>query len=177
MAIYTYQATDASGNTVEGVVESHSLQSARDEVVAMGLEPVEIYEAATSAPKTSDAPWVDPMQSLQEEPDPVSNKPDVESVAYFPLLDTLRLYAGWLLAWYGMVYVVGAYQFMKDVPFHIPYAESLFLSPLVLSFTFAAYLFLLISGVFKLTGRSKKVGIVLAVAGIGIFLLYKMNIQ
>lgn len=174
MTTYTYQATDPSGKTLDGTVDAHSLQAAREAVIALGLEPIEIYEAATSASSVPDAKWVDPLQVVEPIEDPVSADPEL---AYFPLLETLRLYAGWLLAWYAIVYAVGSYQFMKDVPFHIPYAESLFLSPLVLSFTFAAYLFLLLTGIYKMAGRSKKVGIVLFITGVAVFLLYKMNVQ
>jgi len=152
MTIYTYQAIDTSGKNLDGTVDALSLQAAREAVITLGLEPIEIYEAEASAGPSPE-------------------------LAYFPLLETLRLYAGWLLAWYAIVYAVGSYQFMKDVPFHIPYAESLFLSPLVLSFTFAAYLFLLLTGIYKMTGRSKKIGIVLFITGVAIFLLYKMNTQ
>lgn len=152
MTTYTYQATDPSGKTLDGTVDAFSLQAAQEAVIALGLEPIEIYETETSAGPSPE-------------------------LAYFPLLETLRLYAGWLLAWYAIVYAVGSYQFMKDVPFHIPYAESLFLSPLVLSFTFAAYLFLLLTGIYKMAGRSKKIGIVLFITGVAIFLLYKMNTQ
>ena len=117
------------------------------------------------------------MQSAPKEKPLKKERAPQSDVAYFPLLDTLRLYAGWLLAWYCLVFAVGSYQFTKDIPFHVPYAESLFLSPLVLSFTFAAYLFLLLSGIYTQTGRSKKIGLVLATVGVAVFILYKMNIQ
>jgi hypothetical protein len=170
MTTYTYQATDSSGKMQKGTLDALSLQAARNAVAALGLEPVEIYE--------SQAPFVDPLKAIEKISNvPPTNNEPTSKVVYFPLLETLRLYAGWLLAWYSIVYAVGAYQFMKDTPYRIPYAESLFLSPLVLSFTFAAFLFLLFSGVYKMTGRSKKVGIVLAVVGIATFLLYKMNVQ
>jgi hypothetical protein len=181
MTTYSYQATDSSGKTIDGVIDAHSLQAARESVIALGLEPIEIYEASTSTSKEPDAPWVDAMQSspdLEEypEPAPATTTPS-SSTTYFPLLDTLRLYAGWLLAWYCLVYAVGSYQFIKETPYHVPYAESLFLSPLVLSFTFAAYLFLLFSGAYKMSGRSKAKGVVLSIIGIAIFLLYRMNVQ
>lgn len=175
MTTYAYQATDSSGKRLDGTIDAHSLQAARESIISLGLEPLEIYEAAASATTLPDAKWVDPILSMEpDEPVLVAEGPEA---AYFPLLETLRLYAGWLLAWYSLVYAVGAYQFMKDIPVHVPYAESLFLSPLVLSFTFAAYIFLLFSGIYKATGRSKKVGIVLAFGAVAVFILYKMNLQ
>ncbi|MDP6561808.1 MAG: hypothetical protein QF793_02685, partial [Candidatus Peribacteraceae bacterium] len=117
MTTYTYQATDASGKTVDGTVEAHSLQAARDAVVNLGMEPLEIYEAHQKSSSKSDSPWVDPLQAIQAD---TAEEPS--TAAYFPLLDTLRLYAGWLLAWYCIVYAIGAYQFMKELPFRLPYA-------------------------------------------------------
>ena len=177
MTTYTYQATDSSGNQREGTVDALSLQAARDAVMDLGLQPIEIYESAlpTTAP-ADDSPWVDPMSAAPPPPAP-DNTVSESSTAYFPFLETLRLYAGWLLAWYSIVYAVGAYQFLNDVPFRIPYAESLFLSPLVLSFTFAAYLFLLLSSIYKATGSSKKKALLLSVLGIVIFILYRINVQ
>lgn len=99
------------------------------------------------------------------------------NTAYLPLFETMRLYAGWLLAWYALIYIIGAYQFTKNLPFRIPYAESLFLSPLVLSFTLAAFLFLILSNVYKLLGRNNVVGFLLLVIGIATLLLYRMNVQ
>lgn len=95
---------------------------------------------------------------------------------YFPLIDTLRLYAGWLLAWYCLVYALGNYQYARALPFRIPYVEGLFLSPLVLSFTLAAYLFLLFSSIWKILGKGFVRGGVLAILGIGAFVLYRMNV-
>lgn len=143
-----YSATDTFGNSKEGEIEAQNLQAAHDELLASTLQPLEIYEASSTS-----------------------------SVLYFPILETLRLYAGWLLAWYSLVYAIGGYQFTKDLPIHIPYAESLFLSPLVLSFTFAAYLFLLLTSIYTYSNISKKSGVALSIVGITLFILYRINIQ
>lgn len=199
MNTFTYVATDSSGKQVEGTLEALSLQAAHEAVIELGLEPLEIYEAATetkaepppAAPNPAEVPstpealqfsGVDlPVDEPKPEPSSQSEVPastDVESTqVYFPLLETLRLYAGWLLAWYSLVYAVGSYQFLKELPFRIPYTESLFLSPLVLSFTFGAYLFLLLTGFYKLSGKKKSVGLLLFVLGIALFLWYRMNVR
>jgi len=96
--------------------------------------------------------------------------------SYFPLLDTLRLYAGWLLAWYCLVYALGSYQHARPLPFRIPFVEGLFLSPLVLSFTWGAYLFLLLTGLWKATGKGIIKGLIVTVLGITGFVLYRMNV-
>ena len=130
----------------------------------------------------SDTPWIDPLKNTEESPPlHLAEEPhqptEEHAPVYFPLLETLRLYAGWLLAWYCLVYAVGSYQFLNDLPYRIPYAESLFLSPLVLSFTFAAYLFLLLSGIYRSTGRKRLVGFILFIAGVFLFLVYKVNVE
>jgi hypothetical protein len=96
---------------------------------------------------------------------------------YFPLVDTLRLYAGWLLAWYFLVYSIGSYQHFQDLPFEVPYLTGLFLSPLVLSFTLASYLFLLLTGIWIIFGRGVKNGLLLTAIGIVCFLLYRANVS
>jgi hypothetical protein len=156
MTNFTYIAKGSNGAEKSGYVDAMSLQAARDQILLMGLDPIEIYETPPVSTKS---------------PKPTRN------TAYLPMFETLRLYAGWLLAWYALVYIIGAYQFSKSLPFRIPYAESLFLSPLVLSFTFAAFLFLLLSSLYKHFGRKKIAGVILTVIGIGIFLLYRMNVQ
>jgi len=154
MTHFSYKATGSNGKEVQGFLEANDLQSAQAKTLSMDLDPIEIYPTTSIAPKK-----------------------EKSTAPYFPLLETLRLYAGWLLAWYALVYIVGAYQFLKDLPFHIPYAESLFLSPLVLSFTFAAYVFLLLSSLYIATGRHKIFALLLCIGGIGLFVLYRSNIQ
>lgn len=159
MVEYRYSATDASGEKKEGTIKSQSLQAARDAITALGYTPIEIYEAPADAPP--------PIQEA------LAEKPEQQAeVVYFPLLETLRLYAGWLLAWYCLVYAVGSYQFTRPLPFRIPYAESLFLSPLVLSFTFGAFIFLLLSEIYK-KHKNKRTAWVLLGVGIIVFLLYR----
>ena len=175
MTEYSYRATDEFGAEKHGTLSAISLQVAREQLQAMQLVPVEITESPKDA-----APQPMPIEPFPAE-GAIGEKaetlpPSSKETAYFPLYETLRLYAGWLLAWYCLVYAVGSYQFIKDLPIHVPYAESLFLSPLVLSFTFGAYLFLLLSGIYKTVGKKKFSGIVLTVIGIAIFLLYRMNV-
>lgn len=117
---------------------------------------------------SSDAPAVKSTEPVKPE------KP--KNTSYFPLFETLRLYAGWLLAWYGIIYVIGAYQHTKPLPFRIPYAESLFLSPLVLSFTFASFVFLLCSSLSKSLPSFPLKNVLFFVLGTTIFMLYRMNI-
>ena len=162
MTQYSYRATDATGTEKTGTIAAISLQTAKEQLLALQLEPIEIYELAPNTPPVPTQ--MQPTGIIGKEIEKSQMQTNTPAV-YFPLYETLRLYAGWLL-----------YQFIKELPIHIPYAESLFLSPLVLSFTFGAYLFLLLSGIYKQTGKKKLTGLGLGILGIAVFLLYRMNV-
>jgi hypothetical protein len=95
---------------------------------------------------------------------------------YYPLSDTLRLYAGWLLAWYFLIYSFGGYQETRKLPFHIQIIQSLFESPLVLIFSVVCFLFLLLSSIHRLLGRSVLMGVLLTVLGIGLFIVFEVHV-
>jgi len=201
MPQFTYSAIQSDGQRVSGTIESFSLQAAHDALKQMHLIPEEIHESTVSeqpltpeqAEKllsftqpafTNEMPEETPVSSeiTTESPEVPSPKSQVLSPnpqspsSYFPLLDTLRLYAGWLLAWYCLVYALGHYQHTRPLPFRIPFVEGLFLSPLVLSFTLGAYLFLLLSGIWKATGRGIFKGLIATGIGVAGFVLYRMNV-
>ena len=95
---------------------------------------------------------------------------------YHPLSETLRLYAGWLLAWYLIIYAIGSYQLTRTLPFELPFVAELFFSPLVLSFAVAAFLFLMLSSVYRRLGRRRILGLLLTVGGVLLFLAYRSNV-
>ena len=97
---------------------------------------------------------------------------------YAPLIDTLRLYAGWLLAWYVVIYAVGAYQASRDLPFRVPYVEAMLppYSSLVLTFAVGAFLFLFVSSLHRILGKGIILGTVLWLLGITGFVVYRMNV-
>lgn len=97
---------------------------------------------------------------------------------YYPFTETLGLYAGWLLAWYCIVYALGSYQYTREVSFHIPYIEALLppFSPVVLTFTLVAFLFLMLSSVHRAIGGGKPKGFILTVLGVAAFSLYRLNV-
>lgn len=94
---------------------------------------------------------------------------------YYPLVDTLRLYAGWLLAWYFVIYALGAYQFTRKM-FAWDLLDQLFFSPLVLQFSCLAFLFLMLSQVHRVLGRGIVKGVILTIVGITVFVLFRANI-
>lgn len=169
MTQFSYRAQDSSGAESDGTVEAASLQEAKSSVEAMGLLPIEVYPSVAFGAPAPASPIPEAQNS--------SPSTTAEPAVYLPIVETLRLYAGWLLAWYCLVYAIGSYQYMKDLPFRIPYADSLFLSPLVLTFTFAAFLFLLLTNVYNWLGKGKFKAFVLTLFGIGVFMLYRINVQ
>ena len=95
---------------------------------------------------------------------------------YYPISDTLRLYAGWLLAWYALVYAFGSYTTTRELPFDIPYLNGIYYSPLVLSFTLGSFLFLLVTSIHRLAGRGFMKGLLLTILGIAAFVFYRINV-
>lgn len=191
MPQFSYTAHNAQGEVTQGSLDALSIQAARDALKEMQLEPEEIHETTKSEEvRFSDAlPPLSPLtpehaeQLLSAVPPPsplaiaeVAPPEKPPAPPYFPLIDTFRLYAGWLLAWYFLVYAVGSYQHFRPLPFHIPYLEGLFLSPLVLSFTLAAFLFLLLSNIWKVMGAGFVRGLLLMIFGVACFLLYRVNV-
>jgi hypothetical protein len=85
---------------------------------------------------------------------------------YFPLLSTLRLYAGWLLAWYGLFVALGYYSTFRTLPFEIPLVMSFYTSPLIFSVTVAVFLFLLSTTIHRAINGKLASGLILTVAGI-----------
>lgn len=96
--------------------------------------------------------------------------------SYFPILDTVRLYAGWLMAWYLAIYALGYYQQTRELPFALSYIENLYRSPMVFSFTLAAFLFLFFTSIHRLLKGGRFLGIVLTLLATGVFLLYRRNV-
>jgi hypothetical protein len=101
-----------------------------------------------------------------------AKKPSV----YAPLLETIRLYAGWLLAWYVLVFALGGYQATKTLPFDVPLVYGLAQSPLVLTFAFATFLFLLLSSLARALHGGKGMGVVLGVIWIVAVYAFRINL-
>ena len=172
MPQFTYSAVTKAGELKEGTMEAISMQAARDALKEMNLTLEEIHEstAAEQVEFTSSTPPVMPLIPAAVSTETASKH------AYFPLTDTLRLYAGWLLAWYALVYGLGSFQQTRALPFQIPYLSGLFLSPLVLQFTLGAFLFLLCTGLWKSLKKNLWIGLLLIVLGVAGFVLYRMNV-
>lgn len=85
-----------------------------------------------------------------------------DAPAYAPLHETLRIFAGWLLAWYGLIYALGFLESTKRLE-PLPFIHELFVSPLVLQFTFGTFLLLALSNVHRWIGRGILAGFFLTI--------------
>lgn len=146
---------------------------------------VDIEPPAPPSEQEVEEPIVEPNRAAQEaaasnwkleEDDDNEIINTKQSKTYYPMLDTLRLYAGWLLAWYAIVYALGYYQSTRNLSFEVPYLMGIYTSPLVLSFTLASFLFLLMTSLHKRFGRGMFSGISITILGLVIFVLYRMNV-
>lgn len=205
MPLFSYTATTAGGERTRGVVDAMSLQAARSALQETGLFVEEIHEALPSEQESVkpwetaavaeqsyqlSAVRCQEMTDGSQGSDGVSLG-DVElkeaenlkpgsynlkaSPSYYPFLDTLRLYAGWLLAWYVLVIALGAYQETKELPFSIPLVEGLWQSPLLIRAVFGVFLFLLCTSLHRFFGSRKWVGGVLCLAGVFLFYVFLVN--
>jgi hypothetical protein len=168
MPQFSYVAHTMDGTLRRGSIEAQDTETAREQLRKQQLLVEELHQSTMAEAAAPAMPVDSPL--LQ----PEKSKPEALG-SYVPLLDTLRLYAGWLLAWYGLVYLLGSYQYTKHLPFEVPFIEGLFLSPLVLEFAFATFLFLLLSTLHRWTGGGVWKGLIVAAAGILLFTMFLVN--
>ena len=200
--LFFYSARNSENELVRGTIDAMSAQAAREALKEMNLLAEELHEATLHEKEvaakgknnfpdklhTPNLVLEGEVHEPKQEPVPIKEekkKAKKQSRAkrkikkkYYPFLDTLRLYAGWLLAWYCIVYILGGYQHTRELSFRIPYVEALLppYSPIVLTFTLAAFLFLLCTSLHRVLKSNKLAGIALTIAGIAVFSLYRINV-
>lgn len=108
----------------------------------------------------------------KDEPAPVTSPKTAG--AYHPLTATLRLYAGWLFAWYGLFVAVGYYSTTRAMPWDVPFVRAFYESPLIFSFIIAIFIFLMLSALHKAMKGGIITGIIFTIIGIGMFTGVKM---
>ncbi len=94
---------------------------------------------------------------------------------YHPLLTTLRLYAGWLLACLSVIYIVGSYQELREFPFKLSLAKEWIESSVILHVAFTTFIFMLLSTVHMALGRGVWKGVMLAVIGFAAIAVFMVN--
>ncbi len=177
MPRYRYVSVDESDQAQHGTIDALNIQAARAALRQMNvqIESIEEIEPTEEKPVswqvTDDENAEHVVESI-----PVAKSAPTASTVYYPVIDTLRLYAGWLLAWYFLIYAFGSYQATRALAFRAPYLDDLFLSPIVLTFTFGAFLFLLLSSLHRAFGRGPVKAAGLMVAGLIVLFLFRQNI-
>ena len=145
-------------------MDSPSLLTANDTLKETGLEPDDIHEAV-------------PDETIRHDKnETIGSDGNTGSAIYFPVMDTLRLYAGWLLAGYISAYFLGAYQFLKPIPFEIPYVAAFLQSPIILRFSLACFLFLLVTGITKAIKGKTALKILIVLSAIALLTAVHINV-
>lgn len=81
-----------------------------------------------------------------------ANAAPVASTPRSSILGTVRLYAGWLLGWYGVFLAAGHYASERSLTWTIPFSEGLYQSPLILTSTAGIFLYLLFGTIHRAIG-------------------------
>ena len=180
MTLFSFNAHTADGSHEDGTLQAASRDAAMDELAGRNLhvdtleeipEP-DIADAELAPPATA---WSIVDQDVVQPPTPTVTASKTPS-SYAPLLDTLRLYAGWLFSWYALIIILGAYQHIRHLPFQIPFAEGLFLSPIILQFTFGSFLFLLLTSLHKALKGGTALLMILLLIGIAFMYVFSLNV-
>ncbi len=154
MSLFSYTGTNRKGEEVSGTLDAVDASAARKALVDLGISPMEITATDASSPA--------PVLAL---PAP----------GYHPLIDTLRLYAGWLLAILFLIYAAGSYQLLKKLPVHSELLHEWITSSLILHVTAVTFLFLMLSSLHRAMGRGLWKGLILMLLGFGLLVLFRLN--
>ena len=100
-------------------------------------------------------PWV-------SDPAPTQKKKNM----YAPLFETLRLYAGWVLFWAGVLLVIMAYGEVRHLPYRVPYIQDIAQIRSIVVVACSAFLFLLASRIHSLFKGGIALGIGLGIVWI-----------
>ncbi len=111
-----------------------------------------------------------PLQPTTAQPSPAMKR-----AGYHPLISTLRLYAGWLLAWYGLFVALGYYAHVRELPWVLPFVEAFFISPLIFSIIVAIFLFLILGSIHRAIHGRWISRIISAAIGLGAFVGVRMS--
>ena len=175
MLAFSYIARTTEGTLERGTIDASSAEEAREQLRKKHLF-VEELQTNSGKPAMEFAGSAMPWVTTEDDPPsaPVITS-DSEEI-YVPLTDTLRLFAGWLLAWYAVVYLLGSYQRNGKLPLEIPFLEGLFISPLVLRFSLGTFLFLLLTTIHRWLKGGIISGILLTLLGVALFVLFHLNV-
>ena len=171
MPLFSYTGTDSDGQSVSGTLEADTQDAAHNTLKDVGIDVVSL-EVQGAFPLEREGTEV--REELEEKE--VQKVQHREETDYYPLIDTIRLYAGWLLAWFGAVFALGFYQSTRPLSFRIPYVENLSQSPVLFQAALGLFLLLLFSGFYKATGRNIVAGLMLLCIGLAGFAYVLLNL-
>lgn len=184
MTLFSYTARTTDGQIERGTLEAGDVDAARMALAEMHVDPVELNELPenftlvaeekqqVTTSRSGEIAAVDPLSAPAIR---ASVKLPAKPKEYLPLTHTLRLYAGWLLAWYVLIYAFGSLQFLGRLPFDVPFLRDLFSSVIILQFTGAAFLFLFLTSVHRLLRGGILKGMVLTGVGITALVFFVQN--
>jgi hypothetical protein len=178
MPTFSYIARTAEGTLDKGTIDAANHEAAREKLRKKQLLVEELKEAHESKPIgfAGAMPWTTTDDAPKgKKKDTVVPMTMDEHDGYIPLIDTLRLFAGWLLAWYSVVYLLGSFRMNEKLPFELPFLQGLFESGIVLRFTFATFLFLMLTTIHRSLKGGIGKGLVLSLIGIIAFGLFYLN--
>ncbi len=145
-------------------------RGAKEAPAAVQQAPQPVQKTSTPRPTIGFTNIVE--TTSKKETSVMSPKP--QGGAYHPLTATLRLYAGWLLAWYGLFVAVGYYSVYRALPWDIPFVQAFYMSPLIFSFIAAIFIFLMMSAIHKVVKGGLIAGISFSMLGIALFVGVKL---
>ncbi len=187
--VFAFEGKDASGTVRRGTLQAtnkyEAFKSLRDQqkLFLMMLSPIgtlpqyndpeltQWQRGVKDSAREVSSPKVGFTNTAQGVVKPTASPIAATSERYYPLTVTLRLYAGWLLAWYGLCIIIGYYAVARSLPWDIPFVKAFFLSPLVFRFIAALILFLVLTSLHQRMKGKLLSGIILSVAGIGLLYL------
>src|SRR3989344_9162604 len=152
MPRFSYIARSSNGSLERGTLEASDAETAREVLRRKGFV-VEQLQGETLAPEITlgnTMPWT--ATDDEEKPSTRKRATPASVRTYVPLMDTVRIFAGWLLAWYAVVFVLGSLQLDRKISEDLPFVQALFQSPLVLRFSCATFLVLLLSSLHRWMG-------------------------
>lgn len=177
MPLFSYIARDDRGRIDRGTMDAASSEEVQEKLRQKNLTVEEILETRAAVTPvvgfTPAMPWTTVEDKKEEKK--TEKAMQSEERAYVPLVETLRLFAGWLLAWYGIVYLLGDLAMQQKMPIYVPYLEALYTSDLVLRFTVGTFLFLLLTSVHRALHGGMGKGIGLTIVGVVTFVLFHLN--
>lgn len=162
---FVYEGTDGAGVLHKGTVQAGSKREAFEQLrknqsltlsrlSALGSPPGGMDAELDSWKKEGAAPQIPQKRTLSfshvtGEANTPAKPVTSETQYYHPLFSTLRLYAGWLLAWYALFVALGYYARERALPWDIPFVGAFAGSGLVFSFVVAIFFFLLLSALHR----------------------------